>query len=98
MNIYVGNLAYETSESDLRALFEQFGNVVSVKIVSDFNTGRSKGFGFVEMEDSASGEEAIGALDGTDFKGRTIKVNEARPKPQGGGGGGRSGGGSGRRF
>ncbi len=80
MNIYVGNLSYNTSEEELRAAFAEFGEVTSAKIISDRETGRSKGFGFVEMRDADSGQEAIRALDGTEFGGRTIKVNEARPR------------------
>ncbi|MDD4029039.1 MAG: RNA-binding protein [Caldisericia bacterium] len=80
MNIYVGNLSYQTTEDELRASFENFGEVSSVRIIQDRNTGRSKGFGFVEMPDEESAETAIAALNGKDFSGRNIRVNEARPK------------------
>jgi RNA recognition motif-containing protein len=88
MNIYVGNLAYAVKESELETIFGEFGQVVSVKIVSDRDTGRSKGFGFVEMQDEADGETAIEALNGKEMSGRAVVVNKARPKPAGGGGGG----------
>ncbi len=80
MNIYVGNLPYQTTEDDLRASFENFGEVISVRIIQDRATGRSKGFGFVEMPDEESAETAIAALNGKDFSGRNIRVNQARPK------------------
>jgi RNA recognition motif-containing protein len=97
MNIYVGNLAYRTSEDDLRQQFEQFGAVSRVDIISDRETGRSKGFGFVEMPNSDEANAAIQSLDGTSVGERTLKVNEARERaPRGqGGGGGFSGGGFG---
>ncbi|MFC1670180.1 RNA recognition motif domain-containing protein [Spirochaetota bacterium] len=79
-NIYVGNLPYSLSEDSLRQLFEEYGEVVSSKIISDRNTGRSKGFGFVEMSESSSGDEAIEKLNGTEVDGRNIRVNKARPK------------------
>ena len=82
MNIYVGNLSYQLSDDDLRHAFEQFGDVSSATIIMDKATGRSKGFGFVEMPDQASGEQAIKELDGVDLKGRNIKVNEARPRTE----------------
>lgn len=102
-NLYVGNLSYNCTADDLRELFSQHGNVSSAQVVSDRETGRSRGFGFVEMSDG--GEAAIGALNGAEFQGRTLTVNEARPRESGGGrggygggggGGGRSGGGGGR--
>ena len=80
MNIYVGNLSYQTTEDELRASFENFGEVSSVRIIQDRNTGRSKGFGFVEMPVDESAETAIAALDGKDFSGRNIRVNQAKPK------------------
>ena len=80
MNIYVGNLSFETAESDLRELFEAYGTVDSVKIISDQFTGRSRGFGFVELGDTAKGRDAIRDLDGRDLDGRNIAVNEAQPK------------------
>lgn len=99
MNIYVGNLPYSVSEGDMRSLFEQFGAVTSVTIIKDRDTGDSKGFGFVEMAD-ADAQNAIDNLNGTEFKGRSLTVNQARPKADGGGGGPRRGGpgGGGRRF
>lgn len=98
MNIYVGNLAFNVSEDELRDTFEAFGAVESVKIIKDRMTGESRGFGFVEMQVSLEGETAIREMDGKDFKGRKLVVNEARPRTEnsrGGGGGGRSGGGGG---
>lgn len=80
MNIYVGNLAWGAEESDLKQLFENYGEVVSVKIITDKYTGRSKGFGFVEMTESESGNTAISELNDTDFKGRNIKVNQAKER------------------
>jgi len=98
MNIYVGNLAYRTTEDDLRREFERFGTVSRVDIISDRETGRSKGFAFVEMPNSEEASAAIQALDGTSVGERTLKVNEARDRPprgQGGGGGFGGGGGGG---
>jgi RNA recognition motif-containing protein len=92
MNIYVGNLSQETPEGDLREAFEAFGQVTSVKIITDKYTGESRGFGFVEMPNTSEAQSAISGLDGKDLKGRTIKVNEARPRRddrRGGFGGGR---------
>ena len=90
MNIYVGNLSYNTTEGDLRGAFESHGEVVSAAVISDRDSGRSKGFGFIEMADNQQAKAAISALDGSDLDGRQIKVNEARPKAErsGGGGGG----------
>ncbi len=90
-NIFVGNLNLNTGEDDLRQLFEQYGQVDRVSIMTDRDTGRSRGFGFVEMTNAEDGEKAIAALNGTDLGGRTLNVNEARPKAEraGGGGGGR---------
>ena len=82
MNIYVGNLSYQVSNEELREAFEQFGEVGSASVVMDKLTGRSKGFGFVEMPDRASGEEAIKQLDGVALKGRNVRVNEARPRTE----------------
>ena len=90
-NLYVGNLSFSCTADDLRELFSQHGDVSSAQVVSDRETGRSRGFGFIEMGDG--GEAAISALNGTDFQGRSLTVNEARPRESGGGGGGRSGGG-----
>ena len=96
MNIYVGNLAYRTNEDDLRRQFEQYGTVSRVDIITDRETGRSKGFGFVEMPNSNEANAAIQALDGESVGERTLKVNEARERaPRGQGGGGFSGGGGG---
>lgn len=97
MNIYVGNLSYNTSEGDLRTAFQAHGEVTSAAVISDRDSGQSKGFGFVEMSDDEGAKAAIAALDGTELDGRQIKVNEARPKTErSGGGGGRGGGGGGR--
>ena len=108
MNIYIGNLSYEVTEEDLQQAFEAFGQVESVNIIKDKFTGRSKGFGFVEMPDKANAQSAINELNGKELKGRTLNVNEARPRTEsrggrggyGGGRGGRGGGrqGGGRRF
>ena len=90
--IYVGNLSFQATENDLTDLFSQFGEIQSVNIITDRDTGRSKGFGFVEMNDEGA-EKAISALNGTEMNGRALTVNEARPMVKrdfgGGGGGGR---------
>ena len=93
--IYVGNLSFGATEHDIRALFEAHGEVESVSIITDRDTGQSRGFGFVEMTDNSEADAAIAALNGADHDGRTLNVNEARPKADrgGGGGGGRGGGG-----
>ena len=103
-NIFVGNLSFNTNEDEVRQLFESYGQVDRVSIMTDRDTGRSRGFGFVEMTNNEDGEKAIAALNGSQLGGRTINVNEARPKAErvgGGGGGGRDrggrGGGGGRR-
>lgn len=88
MKLYVGNLSYSVNDSSLRALFEGYGTVESATVVVDRDSGRSKGFGFVEMNDSDA-QKAMQALNGSQHDGRTIRVNEARPKNEGGGGGGR---------
>lgn len=88
---YVGNLAYAVTDEDLRNLFSQSGTVESVAVISDKFSGQSKGFGFVEMADAGGAAAAIQSLDGTEFKGRNLKVNEAKPREADGGGGGRSG-------
>jgi len=98
MNIYVGNLPYRYSEEDLRAKFSSFGEVSSASIVKDKATGRSKGFGFVEMPDNASGQAAIDALVSWEDLGRAIKVNEAKPREERSGGGYRGGGDRDRKF
>lgn len=82
MNIYVGNLSYQVTNEELRAAFEQFGEVSSANVVMDKLTNRSKGFGFVEMPDRASAEEAIKQLDGQTLNGRPVRVNEARPRTE----------------
>ncbi len=90
MNIYAGNLSWNLKDQDLQNLFAQYGEVSSAKIVNDKFSGRSKGFGFVEMTNDEQGNAAIAALNGTEVDGRAIVVNESRPKPEGerGGGGG----------
>lgn len=97
MNIYVGNIAYNMSDDELRTIFENYGEVESARIITDRDTGRSKGFGFVEMPNPNEASAALEALNGTEFMGRTLTANEARPKKPresgGGGGGGRRGGG-----
>ena len=87
-NIFVGNLDFAATESSIRTLFEPYGNVERVNLVTDRDTGRSRGFAFVEMTDSAEADRAIAALNGHELDGRALNINEARPKPQGGGGGG----------
>ena len=79
-NIYVGNLPWSSTEDDIRAAFEAYGPVTSVKLIEDRETGRPRGFGFVEMDDDSAALAAIEALDGKDFGGRNIKVNEAKPR------------------
>ncbi len=91
--LYVGNLGYDVSGPDLEQLFAGHGTVDSVNVITDRSTGQSKGFGFVEMNSDAEAGAAIAALDGKDFGGRTLKVNEAKPRAAGGGGGGGRGGG-----
>lgn len=97
MKIYVGNLSYTVNDTSLRGLFEPYGSVESARVISDRDTGSSKGFGFVEMSD-ADAKKAIAALNGREFEGRNLRVNEARPQENRGGGGGerRGGGGGGR--
>jgi len=101
MKIYVGNLSYEVTEEDLRLALEPFGQVESATIIKDKYSGQSKGFGFVEMASKAEGQSAIDGLNGKELKGRTLNVNEARPRTEsrggrGGYGGGRGGRGGGR--
>lgn len=95
--LYVGNLSYSVTSSTLEQLFAPFGEVRSAQVIQDRDTGRSKGFGFVEMADDNAAREAIKALSEKDYEGRPLTVNEARPREErsGGGGGGRSGGGGG---
>ena len=106
MNIYVGNLSLSMTDDDLSNLFTQYGTVTSAKILKEKNTGRSKGFGFVEMEDEEAAKTAIATLNESEIQGRKLIVNESQPRPEGsgykksggggyGGGGGRSGGGYG---
>ncbi len=96
--LYVGNLSYDVSSSDLEAMLSPHGTVLSAEVISDRMTGRSKGFGFVEMDSDAEAEAAITALNGQDHGGRTLTVNEAKPRaPRSGGGGYGGGGGGGRR-
>jgi len=92
MNIYVGNLSYEVTEEDLQEAFKEFGQVESVKIITDKYSGQSKGFAFVEMPSKAEGQSAIEGLNGKELKGRTLNVNEARPRTESRGGGGGYGG------
>jgi RNA recognition motif-containing protein len=98
--LYVGNLDYSVTDQDLSRMFEPFGGVESAQVIMDRDTGRSKGFGFVEMKSDQEAQAAIAGLNGQDSNGRQLTVNEARPRPEGGrggGGGGRSGGGGGGR-
>ena len=104
-NIFVGNLSYRTTQDELHSVFAQYGNVERVNIVTDRDSGQPRGFAFVEMTEARDAETAISQLNGAELNGRTMNVNEARPKPAGGGGGfgaarggrggGRSGGGGG---
>ena len=99
--LFVGNLAYGVTDGDLMQLFAESGAVQSAKVINDRETGRSKGFGFVEMDNDNDAQEAIKRFNGLDFKGRKMAVNEARPQGEGGGGGHRGnggGGGGGNRF
>ena len=82
MNIYVGNLSYEVTEEELKQLFEEYGSIVKTIIIKDRETGRSKGFGFVEMAEKEAGTKAIQELDGSELKGRNVKVNEARERKE----------------
>lgn len=93
MKLYVGNLSFEVSNADLEQLFAQYGSVRSAQVIQDRDTGRSKGFGFVEMADNGAAQTAISELNEKEFKGRRLTVNEARPREErgGGGGGGRRG-------
>lgn len=93
--IYVGNLPFSATEDEVRSLFSSYGDIASVNVIMDRETGRPRGFGFVEMEQASDAAEAIRALDGSDMGGRSLRVNEAQDK-RGGGGGGGGGGGRGR--
>ena len=95
--LYVGNLSYDVSSSDLEALLSPHGTVQSAEVIMDRDTGRSKGFGFVEMGSDAEAQTAISAMDGQEQGGRALKVNEAKPREPRSGGGGGGGGGGGRR-
>jgi RNA recognition motif-containing protein len=102
-NIYVGNLTWECTADDLLALFQEHGSVARAQVITDRETGRSRGFGFVEMDNDGEAQKAIESLNGTDYRGRPLTVNEARPREErsGGGGGGRGyggGGGGGRGY
>ena len=92
MKLYVGNLAYETTENDLQDLFEQHGTVNEVHLMMDKMTGKSRGFAFVTMGDAAQGNAAVSATNGKDLNGRSLKVSEARPREERAGGGGRPNG------
>lgn len=96
MKLYVGNLSFQTSSHDLEELFAGVGSVESASVVEDRETGRSRGFGFVEMASQEEGERAIAELNGTEHNGRELKVNEAKPREDRGFGGGNRGGGGGR--
>lgn len=105
MDIYVGNLSFDASEDDVRNAFAQFGNVESIKLITDRETGRPRGFGFVTMPDSSEANTAIESLNGTELLGRELRIREATPRPErprhgggGGGGGGYQGGGGGGGF
>jgi RNA recognition motif-containing protein len=91
-NIYVGNLVWDATADDLLALFQQYGAVARAQVITDRETGRSRGFGFVEMDNDAEAQAAIDTLNGTPFRGRPLTVNEARPREDRGGGGGGGGG------
>ena len=95
MNIYVGNLSWSMTDDDLSNLFSQYGSVTSAKILKEKNTGRSKGFGFVEMEDDEAAKTAIATLNESEVQGRKLIVNESQPRPEGGGGGYKKSGGGG---
>ena len=86
--LYIGNLPFSATEDELRSLFEPHGSIASVNVIMDRDTGRARGFAFVEMEEASAADAAMGALDGTEMEGRSLKVNEAQDKSRGGGGGG----------
>ena len=91
MNIYVGNCSFDTTEQQLRDVFSAYGQVDRVNVITDRDTGRPRGFAFVEMSDNAAAQAAIRGVNGTELGGRTLNVNEAKPRNEGGGGGGRGG-------
>lgn len=95
MKLYVGNIAYSTTEQSLREAFSQYGEVEEVAVIMDRESGRPRGFAFVSMKNDGEAREAVEQLNGTQLDGRTINVNEAKPKASGGGGGGHRGGGGG---
>jgi RNA recognition motif-containing protein len=97
-NIYVGNLVWDATADDLLALFQEHGAVARAQVITDRETGRSRGFGFVEMDNDGEAQMAIDALNGSNFKGRPLTVNEARPREDRGGGAGGGGGGSRRSY
>jgi len=88
MKLYVGNISFDTTEDQLREAFGSYGEVSSVSVITDKFTGESRGFAFLEMSDKGEAIEAMNSLNGQDMNGRTLKVNEAKPRPEGGGGGG----------
>jgi cold-inducible RNA-binding protein len=94
-NLFVGNMSFQTTEGDLRALFEPYGEITRIHIVQDRDTGQARGFAFVEVADDAEAAKAISALNGKEIAGRALKVNEATPRPERSGGGSRGGGGGG---
>jgi len=94
-NLFVGNMSFQTTEGDLRTLFEPFGEITRIHIVQDRETGQPRGFAFVEVADDAEAAKAISALNGKEVAGRALKVNEATPRPERSGGGGSRGGGGG---
>jgi len=98
MNIYVGNLSFKTTEAELRQAFEAFGKVTSVNLITDRETGRPRGFAFVEMASADEGKRAVESLNGSNIGGRSLTVNEARPREPRGPGGGGGGGGRGGRY
>ncbi len=95
MKLYVGNISFDTTEQDLEEMFGEVGTVQSANIITDRDTGRSRGFGFVELSSQEEGQNAIAQFDGQEVDGRNLKVNEAKPRENRGGGGGRGGGGRG---
>ena len=98
MNIYVGNLPFEATDESLQTAFTEFGEITTARVITDRFSGRSRGFGFVEMPDNAEAEAAIAAMNGKDMGGRALTVNEARPREDRGGGGGGGGGNRDRRW
>lgn len=95
MNLFVGNMSFQTTENELRSVFEPFGEITRIHVVTDRETGRARGFAFVELANEEEAAKAMAALNGKDLNGRTLKVNEARPRPERSGGGARGGHGHG---